>query len=986
MITVQHRFILALLSLASLPISGDQFQQNVPFNTPEANSWAQIQLETMTLDQKLGQLFMVAAYSNKGEEHEKFIDNLVSKYHIGGLIFFQGGPVRQARLTNRYQRKAKTPLMIAMDAEWGLNMRLDSTVRYPWQMTMGAIQNEDLVYDMGKDLALQCQRLGVHINFAPVVDVNSNPQNPIINRRSFGENKLHVAKLGAAYMNGMQDQHILACAKHFPGHGDTDSDSHKSLPIINHDLKRLKEVELYPFSQLIAKGIGSMMVAHLYIPSLDTTTNLASTLSPKIVTDLLKKEMQFSGLIFTDALNMKGVSKYFAPGEVDLKAFQAGNDVLLFPEDVPKAISVFKESLNSGLIHLKEVDARVLKILKSKHWMGLSTNKYVELDNLYEDLNKLESQLLVKKMTEASITVVRNKNSFLPIKDLQNKSIAVVSIGGDNGDVFQNRLKQYTDVKRITVPQGWSLESQKAILEQLEGINTLIIGIHKSDGNPWKSYKLTDDEKQLLDWLLDQRRCVVDVFTNPYALIGNTAISKANAIVLSYQNSTDAQDISAQIIFGAKPAFGKVPVSALPLIKEGDGEVLTAIGRLEYGIPEENGIRSMDLDSVGILINNAIENEATPGAQVLVAYKGKVIYNEAFGFHTYNKMRPVRKNHIYDLASITKISASVPLLMQLQGAGFFNLNKTLGDYLNNIAPDKKALIIKDILAHKSGLASWIPFYLNVTENGVPRNDLFSHYSKQGFRTQVAGNIFIKDSYVDSVYARIDSSEIAEHPEYKYSDLGYYFLRRIIEQQTGKSMQQSISERFAAPLGATTLGYKPLERYYIGDIVPTEQDSYFRNQLLQGYVHDPGAAMLGGVGGHAGMFSNANDLAKMMQMYLQNGYYGGRQFINPAVIQEYTAYQDVDTTNRRGAGFDKKMRCCGGGGSCCEFVSASSFGHSGFTGTLVWVDPEMELVYVFLSNRVYPDASNMKLIKDNVRTEIQRIIYKSLPVNIKLAIS
>ncbi len=978
-------FVCTLLMFSFLPLSGDQTAYTALFDNPDANTWAEKRLQKMTIDEKLGQLFMVAAYSNKSENHVKEIKELVNEYHIGGLIFFQGGPLRQAHLTNLYQKLAKTPLMIAMDAEWGLSMRLDSTVRYPWQMTLGAIQDEQLVYEMGKDIARQCKRLGVHINFAPVVDVNSNPRNPIINSRSFGENKVQVSKLGVAYMQGMQDHGVMACAKHFPGHGDTDSDSHKSLPIVNHDLKRLREIELYPFEKLIAKGLGSMMIAHLYIPALDTTSNLASTLSPKVVSGLLKQRMKFRGLVFTDALNMKGVSKYYQPGIVDLMAFKAGNDVLLFAEDVPKAITVFKKALENGEIHMNEVDARVRKILKAKYWMGLADIEPIEIEGLKEDLNKVESEVLIRKLISASITVTRNRNNVLPFKNLHKEKFAVVNIGDDSGSKFNSRLKHYADVKEITLPLPWSINSQKALIDQLEGITTVIIGIHKSDANPWKNYKLNEEERLALQWLLSERKCVLDVFANPYCLIGLNDVYKAEAVVLSYQNNDNAQDISAQVLFGAKSASGKSPITAYPAIKEGDGEKLLEMGRLQYGIPEENGIRAADLDSMNIIMNAAIESEATPGGQILVAHQGKVIFHKSFGYHTYNKRREVQWNHLYDLASITKIGATVPLLMQLQGLNFFNINNTLGDYLDDIADDKKNLKIRDVLSHKSGLKAWIPFYLSVVENQNLKPEWFSYYAHGKYQVPVASNIFMNEEYIDSMYALIDSSEIDLFPEYKYSDLGYYYLRRIVENLTGKSMDVLIDERFAKRLGANTYGYKPLRNHYIGNIVPTEQDNYFRNQLLDGHVHDPGAAMLGGVGGHAGLFSNANDLAKMMQMYLQEGYYGGKQFLNPDIIREYTAYQVDDTTNRRGAGFDKPMRCCGGGGSCCDCVSLSSYGHSGFTGTLVWVDPDMELVYVFLSNRVYPDAGNLKLVTSNVRTEIQRIIYKALPVNVNFAI-
>lgn len=975
---------LILLLFASIctaliqPLSGDQQGQAPVFESPKSRAWADSVLNTMSIEQQLGQLFMVAAYSNKGPDHVAEIQQLIQEQHIGGLIFFQGGPLRQAKLTNKYQALSKVPLMIAMDAEWGLGMRLDSTFNFPWAMSLGAIQNPSLIYEMGSAIAKHCKRLGVQINFAPVVDVNSNPLNPIINRRSFGEQTDVVTRQGLAYMKGMQDQQVLACAKHFPGHGDTDADSHHALPILQHDMQRLKEVELKPFEAMIQQGLGSMMVAHLFIPQLDSTPNLATTLSPVVVDQLLKQQMKFQGLVFTDALNMKGVSKYFEPGQVDLMAFKAGNDVLLFAEDVPRAVAMFKEALSTGEIHPKQVETRVRKILMAKHWMGLSETPRVEEEHLFEDLNAVGNEVLFRQLTEASLTVAKNDKKILPFNQLHKQSFAVIGIGGGDHLAFQERLKHYANVKVIEMPSYWGPNAKMAIEDQLQGVNHLIVGLHKDDPSPWKSYKMSREEKDQVSWLLEQRASTLCVFTNPYALLDFDAGRKAQALVLAYQNNAVAQDFTAQMLFGAKAARGKAPVSALPLVKAGQGYFYEAMGNLQYGIPEEEGIRSEAWDSIAVIMEQAIANQATPGGQILVAKKGKVVYHKSFGYHTYNKLRPVAWDHVYDLASITKIGATVPLLMQLEGLGFFDMDQSLGKYLNGLPEDKAQLNIRKILAHQSGLPAWIPFYKHLLDEGGQRKpQWFNHYSNEKYSERVAENLFARSDLRDSIYYIIDTTAIQPDQGYKYSDLGYYYLQRVIEKRTGKGLQQLVKERFADPMGAWSYGYKPLENFYVGNVVPSEQDYYFRYQLLQGDVHDPGAALLNGVGGHAGLFSNANDLAKMMQMLLQNGYYGGKQFLESEVVKSYTAYQDDDTNNRRGAGFDKPMRCCGGGGSCCSYASSSSFGHSGFTGTLTWVDPQEDLVYVFLSNRVYPDALNYKLVRDNVRTEIQRVIYQAL---------
>ncbi|MGI9543828.1 MAG: glycoside hydrolase family 3 protein, partial [Cyclobacteriaceae bacterium] len=338
----------------------------------QGQEWVDSVFNTMSPDERIAQLFMVAAYSNRDSKHEAAITRLIEEYKIGGLVFFQGGPLRQAAMTNRYQAKSKVPLLIAMDAEWGLGMRLDSTINFPYQMTLGAIADNDLIYDMGVEIAREFKRLGAHISFSPVVDVNNNPKNPVINYRAFGENREQVTAKGVAYMKGLQDQGVMAVAKHFPGHGDTDTDSHNDLPVIPHQRTRLDSVELHPFVNLVENGVGGVMVAHMSIPSLDATENLPSTLSKPIVEDLLKKELGYSGLIFTDALNMKGVTKHFPPGEVDVKALIAGNDVLVFTQDVPLALKKIKEAIKKGTLSQKDIDRRCKKVLAAKFWAGLS--------------------------------------------------------------------------------------------------------------------------------------------------------------------------------------------------------------------------------------------------------------------------------------------------------------------------------------------------------------------------------------------------------------------------------------------------------------------------------------------------------------------------------------------------------------------------------------------------------------------------------------
>lgn len=956
-------------------------EKSYPFYL-ENTAWADSVLATLTPKERIAQLFMVAAYSNQNQKHVDKIVKLVRDVKIGGLIFMQGGPLRQAALTNKYQALADVPLMLAIDGEWGLAMRLDSTVKYPWQMTLGAIQDEQLIYKMGVDIGKQCKRVGLHINFAPVVDVNVNPKNPIINARSFGEDKVNVANKGIAYMKGMQSVNIMANAKHFPGHGDTDMDSHKSLPIINHSKERMSDVELYPFQQLINNGLTSMMVAHLFIPAYENTPNTATTLSKNVVTHLLQDSLRFKGLIFTDALNMKGVSSYFAPGEVDLKALLAGNDVLLFPKDVLIAIAAIEKAIINKQITQEEVDRRCLKILKAKQWMGLDNYQPVKTEGLYEELNTNNYELLNQQLSEAALTVLKNENNIIPLKRLDTLRIASLVIGESKVNDFQQTLSLYTKVDHFNIKE---LESKKNahLLDTLRTYNTIVVSIHKSNKSPWKSYKIGAGTKDMIANLAMHNKVILTVFANPYSLIGFEAIEKVDGLIMAYQNSFYSNRGAAELIFGGIGADGKLPVSVSDKFKVGAGVDVSSLGRFKYTVPEETGLLQEDLYQIDSLALKGIKAKAYPGCQVFIAKSGKVIYNKSFGYHTYDSLIDVKNDDIYDLASITKISASILSLMQLQDEGKFSLDDSLKDYLSYLIPDSSLygdLGLREILAHQSGLQAWVPFYIKTLYHKELDGMIYCSDSSMFFPYRVCADVYINQFYPDIIYKRILKGPIKKK-EYRYSDLGYYFMMKIIEEQSGMPLDQYVGNIYAQ-MGMSTTGYHPRDRFSINRIPPTEDDKVFRKKLIHGDVHDPGAAMLGGVGGHAGIFSDANDLAKLMQMYMDGGVYGGKRYIADSTLAEFTKRQFVnDKENRRAAGFDKPF-LQGYGGPSCDSISQASFGHSGFTGTIAWADPEEEIVYVFLSNRVYPNAENKKLLKMNIRTDIQQVIYDAIKKNKK----
>ena len=940
--------------------------------------WADSVIENLTLDEKIGQLFMVIAYSNKSKEHKKEISRLIKKHKIGGLMFLQGGPKRQAILTNYYQSISKIPLMIALDAEWGVSMRLDSALRFPWQMTIGATMDSALVYEMGEEIARQCKLLGVNINFAPVIDINSNPKNPIINNRSFGESVRNVSSLGLAYMQGLQENNILACAKHFPGHGDTDKDSHKTLPIIRHSKYRLKKVELKPFEYLINNGLGSIMTAHLFIPSLDETDKTPISLSKKVVDGLLTKEMGFKGLKFTDGLNMKAVSDLYDPGDLDVKALIAGNDVLLCAENVPRAVKMIKQSIKEGIISEDEINEKCRKILIAKKWMNLDNFKPIDLDIIHDSLITEKTNRINQKLVKSSVTLLQNYEDLIPLKRLDTLKIASLSIG-EKSVAFQEKLNYYTKVDSFSISEDADIKSQALILDKLSKYNLVIVSVHKSNANAWKDYKISKNTDIFLQTIALQSKVVVTVFANPYSLNSFLFTSNFDALLLGYQNSDLAQKFVAQSIFGGISIKGNLPVST----KHFDigSSIKTDSTRLSYSLDLGSSFNSILEFKIDSIVENAISEKAMPGCQILIAKKGDVVFDKSYGYHTYKKQNTVKTSDVYDLASITKIAATVPSLMKLTDDKLFDTANSLGDYLDLQNSNKNDLKIKDVLTHQAQLISWIPFYRQTLEQDSEnkfiklRDTLYSKFENEIYPIRVADSIYLHFSFPDSIIKQIIDSELLEKKEYVYSDLGYYLLKEIIEDLTQESFDDYLNNNFYKKIGMENLGFLPKNSINTDRIVPTENDYEFRSQLLKGDVHDMGAAMFGGIGGHAGLFSNANDLAKIMQLYLNKGMYGDEFYFSSKIIDEYTKCQFCQEENRRGLGFDKPALENQEGGPTCKCVSELSYGHSGFTGTLAWADPETQIIYIFLSNRIHPNSDNKKLLDLNVRTDIMEQIFK-----------
>lgn len=968
-------FLSAIVAIAFLAFTEPT---NFFKRTPAAMHWVDSVFNTLTPEQKIGQLMIIRAHSNLGQKHVNEVTDLINKYNVGGLCFFQGGPVRQAKLTNYYQGIAKTPLMIAIDGEWGLGMRLDSVINFPRQLMMGAVPDAGLVYEFGKAVGEQCKRIGIHVNYAPDIDINNNPNNPVINDRSFGEDKYKVALFGTEYMRGMQDVGVMACAKHFPGHGDVAVDSHFDLPVINKSMKELDSLELYPFKQLFKAGVGSVMVAHLYIPSIDDTKNQATSLSKKNVTDLLRNEMGYGGITFTDALEMQGVAKFYPAGEASVQSLIAGNDMLCLPGDVPGSIEKVLAAIKSGKLSQQSIDERVKKVLLAKYHLGLNHVQPVEVNSITADINA-QTLKIKKLLSQNALTLLRNADPNAFGSDKKER-VAYLGVGADyvKPNAFANRLKNDYNADLYFWSYKRDMGSVPMMIYTLQNkYDRVIIGMHNYSRRPANNFGLSYASSQIINQFQNAMPTTTVVFGNPYAIKN---ISEAKNLIAAYEDDDLTQQSAADLLEGKLQPKGELPVTVDANLHYGDG-----IKRNKYfpdAAPEAQGLNPAKLKEIDGIVEDAIKNGATPGGVVLVAKNGKVVYNKAYGYTTYEKKEPVTTESVYDLASVTKISATTVSVMKLYEEGKIDLNKTLGDYLTwTRGTDKADLTLRDVLLHQAGLVAYIPFYRATidTVTGKPNPAYYRSEPVEGFSVRVAEDLYLRNDYVDTIYSRILKSKLGPKGKYVYSDNDFIFLGKIVEAVSGMPLNEYVKKTFYEPLLMNTTRFKPKEHLPLNEIVPTEREKMFRMQLLRGDVHDPGAAMFGGVAGHAGLFSNAYDLAQLYQMLLNGGEMNGVRYLKKETIDYFNTYHS--DISRRGLGFDKPEKDNATRKEAYPTLSASpqTFGHTGYTGTCVWADPKENLLFIFLSNRVHPDGGdiNTKLLRMNVRSNIHETIYQSL---------
>jgi beta-N-acetylhexosaminidase len=971
-------------------------QQNFQVKPVENTDAIDSLISTLTLDQKIGQLFFIDVLSTLSESGQKKLSALIEKYQPGGLLFMQGTPSNQLNLMRSLEGITAIPLFYSVDGEWGASMRLDSVIWFPKHMMLGAIRDNRIVKEVGFAIGEQCRNLGISINFAPVLDVNSNAENPIINMRSFGEKPNRVADKGYAYFTGLQSAGIMAVGKHFPGHGDTNIDSHHDLPVIHKSLKQLSETELIPFKKSIDFGIEGIMAGHLMVPALDST-GLPVSLSKQGL-DYVRNELHFKGLIFSDALNMRAVDDRF--DKHYLKAFMAGNDVLLFPTDIGKAVKEIKDAVLDSVITEQEINMRVKRILEAK-------NNYL-IDSVPSGFSPekdyLQFRSILDKAIRHAITLVKNDKQMLPLSSDNYKNALVISVGGEF-ETFTTMLKHYRQFDRVKLDINNPEQINKVLLKA-SGYDDIVVAFTGNIFSVSTNYGFNDKVQDILLKLPSQKNVALVVFSNPYLLkgINESLLRRFGSVLVAYEDKPEIESVAAQIVMGGLPAMGILPVSAGAKFPAGTGFYTSKI-RLNYSFPENEKLLKDTLDLIDSLVYNAIDDKAMPGCQVLIAKNGEIVFDRSYGYQTYKKKDTVVWDDIYDLASVTKITATLPVVMHLDETGKLNLDMKLRDF-DHLCTDtfKSDISIRELLLHQSGLKPYIPFHYMIVDTDKLKDGLFSRKKTSEFNIQVGEGVYVSryakfkeglvskkpdpdhtievvpgmymfDAIKDSIYTWIDTSDVDSTRSYRYSDLNFYYLEKVVDFVMQTTLDSLADALYYSPLGMNNTLYRPIRKIDLQRIVPTEDDHFFRKRLLRGYVHDQAAGMVGGISGHAGLFSNATDMAKYGQMLLNDGWYGNKRYFQNSTVEYYT--QTGNQVNRRGLGFDKPEPDTSKISPACLSASLESFGHSGFTGTYVWIDPKYQIVYVFLSNRVNPDAYNRKLIDENVRTNIQQKIYNAM---------
>ena len=926
-------------------------------------------LAKMTLEEKIAQL-MIVRVSSTGtpEETAKMLAD-IERYQPGGVCFFKGGPMQEAHLTQQMQRLSKVPLFVSIDGEWGPAMRLDSCTAFPRQMTLGALapQNDYLIYLMGYEVANQCNAIGVNLNFAPCIDVNNNPNNPVINSRSFGENREKVADKASLYLKGMQAGGITGCIKHFPGHGDTETDSHLGLPTIHKSRALLEETELYPYHRLLPRNPEMVMVAHLPIPALDNSHKSVSSLSKPIVTGLLKEELGYSGLVITDGLEMKGVrnSNRFE-GDIEIRALLAGNDLLLLPGETGKVIQAIKDAVDSGIVPLSLINERCLRVLSFKEMKGFWNAPPLDFSSIRTRMNLASSESLNELLETKALTLLKNE-SVLPISPnaALNNEVAVLCIGREE---YKEQYRKAADNYNLTfygLPKKFT-KDYAVMTTKLQSYKSVIVLFGGSNQMAGSSYGVDSKVAEYLRTLARNKPTILVHLGNPYALdqLGTTAPFKA--VMVAYQFTPTTVQSALKACFGEIQCEGLLPVST----KEyPSGTGLGAQNELQ----EFSALPQSVTDRLDKLLTDGIKDKVYPGCAVVALKDGKPIYQKAFGNLTYETKSPVTLETLYDVASLTKAAATTLAVMRLYDEYHFKLTDSIGKYLPYLRrTNKETITIGELLTHTSGLPAFIPFYKDI--QGKPA--YFQKTKSPDYGVKVADDLYLLTTYPDSVRYKVAHCKLGAK-KYVYSDLNFLLLKDMVETLTGQPIEKYLMENIYEPMGLTHTCFNPLDKGFAKDnIAPTENDTEFRKQVVQGYVHDQTAALMNGNAGNAGLFTTAPELGAIFQMLLDGGIYHGIRFFAEETVRLFTSACPMHGCNVRGLGYHTPKH--GGATSIVpEAADKETFGHQGFTGIVVWCDPAEKLTFVFLSNRVYPDCYPNKLSQSGIRLKSHELIYEGV---------
>lgn len=941
-------------------------------NPQKKISWAHYQLQQMSLEEKIAQLCIIRIHSNFDETYNKKMVSEIETFQPGGVCFFQGGPMRELELTNRIQAVSKIPLIVSMDAEWGVAMRLDSTLAFPRAMTLGALDEkyDSLIFQMGEEIARQCKRLGIHLNYAPVVDVNNNKNNPVINFRSFGEDKEKVVRKSWMYLSGMQSQGVWGCIKHFPGHGDTDVDSHLALPIIRKNKEQLLDLELYPYKKLFANEVNMVMISPLNVPALDNETNSIALISKPIITDLLKNEMGYKGLVITDGMEMEGLRKHFpTDGEAEIRALIAGNDILLLPDQLTIVIPAIKKAIEEGRITEQQINEKCLRVLTMKEKMGIHQNSPLSTHNLYKHLNNYNAKRIIAEIERHALTLLKGEQ-YLPFNKEQKNCI--VLIGDENSKTEYNSLSSLYEIPLFFINKEVTAKNQQEILNKIQEYDNVIVALTNTRQLPKRNYGVTTSSIELIQKLAIQKNTFLAIFGNPYILESFSNITQLKGIIVAYQENYNTITSTIDALYGHIPFEGKLPVSSgtFPVGSGITKPSLPTLTTASFRLPSEI---EKEIDSIA---QYGIDQKIYPGCQVMALKNGEIIFQKNYGYTHYEKNHPVTDQTLYDMASVTKSLATTLAMMKLYEENRYELHDHISKYLPELKnSNKQNITIAELLTHTSGLPAFISFHQALTLDSNRYEYLNDIYSEE-FSIEIAHNLYLKPAYQKRIAERIKNSKL-NAKKYVYSDLGFYYLQKIVEQITGESLSEYVENNFYIPMGLEYTCFNPLQHGIdSAQIAPTENDKTFRNQVVQGYVHDQLAALSGGVCGNAGLFSTAEEIAKISVMLMQNGTFGGKRLLKESTVKKFTQTYSIHNCNRRTLGFftpdfDRES------GIIPSQADKTTYGHQGFTGTVFWCDPANQLIFIFLSNRVHPNTEPNNLSKSKIRLILHEKIYEGL---------